>query len=164
VAAAMQGLEHLHFRRERLGKQYAAQFNALFVLGPSLPHSQHQHFLYTTSYGSDCSFKKKMINKKTLIVIDGTDPKFCTYNNNNNNNSDNNNNNSTNNDFIRREKYNYTSLYHTLNVEGKVRRKILKTFSRINKHGLEDWRHCWVVRENINENISGSQMLGDKVY
>jgi hypothetical protein len=30
---------------------------------------------------------------------------------------------------------------------------LLKRF--INKHELEDWEHCWVIQQNVNQNTSG---------
>jgi hypothetical protein len=58
-----------------------------------------------------------------------------------------------------KKEYNYTSLYHNLNVEGKVRWRILKNFNHLSKYELVDWRDCWAVQQNVNENRSSSQMF-----
>jgi hypothetical protein len=40
VQTVMKRLQYIQFRREELDKQYAAQFNTLFVLVTSLPDSE----------------------------------------------------------------------------------------------------------------------------
>jgi hypothetical protein len=59
VQTAMTRLEYIQFRREELDRQYAAQFNALFVLVASLPHSEEQKMIYDSLYPDDCSKRKK---------------------------------------------------------------------------------------------------------
>jgi hypothetical protein len=57
--------------------------------------------------------------------------------------------------FQEKKDYNYTSSYHSLNPEGKLRWKILRKFTNISKREIEDWRYCWVVQQYDNENTSG---------
>jgi hypothetical protein len=47
VQIAMKKLQQLQFAKEDIDKQYAAQFNALFVLVASLPDSETQDMLYS---------------------------------------------------------------------------------------------------------------------
>jgi hypothetical protein len=57
--------------------------------------------------------------------------------------------------FLEKKDYNHTTIYYSLNAEGKMRWRILKNFTHINKRELEDWGHCWVLQQNVNENTSG---------
>jgi hypothetical protein len=56
--------------------------------------------------------------------------------------------------FLGKKDYNYTSIYHSLNAEGKVRWGILRKL--INKYELEDLGYCWIILQNVNENTSAA--------
>jgi hypothetical protein len=64
VQAAMKALQQLQFQREQLVKQFAAQFNSLFVLISSLPNSEEQDFLYASLCGNSNSLKRKRENEE----------------------------------------------------------------------------------------------------
>jgi hypothetical protein len=53
VQAEMKRLQQLEFQKEEIDKQYAAQFNVLFVLVGSLPDSETQDILYASLYSDD---------------------------------------------------------------------------------------------------------------
>jgi hypothetical protein len=65
VEAAIKKLQQLQFRREEMDKQYAVQFNVVYVLICSLPDSEEQDMLYASLYADDdCSLKRKRENEE----------------------------------------------------------------------------------------------------
>jgi hypothetical protein len=64
VQSAIKALPQLQFRKKELDQQYAAQFNAFFVLVVSLPDSEEQDMIYASLYADDCSGKRKRENEE----------------------------------------------------------------------------------------------------
>jgi hypothetical protein len=60
---AMRRLQQLQFQKQDIDKQYAAQFNAVFLLVASLPDSEIHDMLYASLQADDnCSGKRKREN------------------------------------------------------------------------------------------------------
>jgi hypothetical protein len=64
VQVAMKKLQQLQFQREEMDKQYAAQFNALYILISSLPDSETQKMICDSLNADDCSGKRKRENEE----------------------------------------------------------------------------------------------------
>jgi hypothetical protein len=67
VEAAMKKLQQPQFQREEMDKQYAAQFNGLYVLISSLPDSETRKMICDSINADDCSLKRKKDNEEEQI-------------------------------------------------------------------------------------------------
>jgi hypothetical protein len=125
--------------------------------------------LYACLYNDDCSLKRKRENEEEQNFNSSRryKPDVCNCyndNNNNNNNNNSNNNNNNNNNSVFRKNYKYTSAFWNLNPEGKQRWNILKNHHHLNTKELEDWRRCWIIQQNVDENSSVSPTVTCQGY